>query len=132
MAKYKILLIEDDNDQRDLLIETIPYKSSLDIEVVGANNGRNGLEMTKQGSYDTIVTDYFMPDLDGLSFIQEFKKHEENLKIPIIFMSAFFADLDTAANKDLFENVFFLNKPFRIDELIKKIDFNIKSSAISS
>ncbi|NRA47105.1 MAG: response regulator [Oligoflexales bacterium] len=131
MSKYKILLIEDDDDQRELLVEIIPFKSSLNLEVIGAINGKNALEKSKESSFDTVVTDYFMPDLDGLAFIKEFKKNAANFKIPIIFMSAFFADLGTAGNRDLFENVYFLDKPFRVDDLIKKIDFNIKSQAVS-
>ena len=38
LSKYKILLIEDDDDQRELLVEIIPFKSSLNLEVIGAIN----------------------------------------------------------------------------------------------
>ncbi|MFK7823304.1 MAG: response regulator [Oligoflexales bacterium] len=123
MKKFRVLLIEDDDTQRELLSETIPFKSNLDITVTTAEDGLCGIQKSESESYDVVVTDYYMPNLDGLEFIKKFREHETNKKVPVIFVSGFFSELDTANNKQYFENVTFLQKPFSINDLIKKVDF---------
>ena len=66
----RILLIDDDNDYRTMvkiLLERAGY------EVAEAKNGEAGIILYSQSHYDLVITDLFMPQIDGVSIIHKLK-----------------------------------------------------------
>jgi CheY-like chemotaxis protein len=63
----KILLVEDDPICQ-MPIKTFSKKLGIEVDV--ANNGKEGLEKAKSGSYDLILTDIYMPEMDGYQTIE--------------------------------------------------------------
>jgi len=74
----------DDNVNNLLMIEV--YGKSLGISVESFQNSKLALERVKTQSYDLVVVDYMMPEIDGLRFIEEFRKRDTNT--PIIMITA--------------------------------------------
>ena len=81
----------------------------------------NGLEALNEleaqpETYSLIISDYQMPELNGLEFLQKVKEKEKLKNIPFILLTTiedenvFFNSLEFGANE-------FLNKPFRVEEL---------------
>ncbi len=114
---YHILIAEDAPVQGKKLkyvLEKFEYKVTWWI------NGKLALDelLANPTKYSLIISDYQMPELDGLEFLQEIKKQENELikKIPFILLTTiedeniFFNSLEFGANE-------FLNKPFRAEEL---------------
>jgi two-component system, OmpR family, response regulator len=67
MAARRILVIEDERSAREAL------KSLLDEEgytVCTAQDGRDGLERLDDFAPDTVVCDFYLPDIDGLQVIR--------------------------------------------------------------
>ena len=81
-----ILVIDDDDSVRDVLkrfLERFGYIVSL------ASSGREGLRLLQQEKADIVITDIFMPEMDGLEVILEIKKRCRKLSgcIPVIAIS---------------------------------------------
>ena len=55
-------------------------------EVIEATNGRKGLEAARNGRVDVIVTDFMMPDMDGMAMLRALR--EEGPLVPVIVASA--------------------------------------------
>ncbi|MBS3817492.1 MAG: PAS domain S-box protein [Candidatus Thermoplasmatota archaeon] len=81
-----ITLIVD--DERALLEQSKTFleKMDKDIEVMTASSAERALEMIDEKDFDVIVSDYQMPDIDGLEFLEEIRKERED-EIPFIMFT---------------------------------------------
>jgi CheY-like chemotaxis protein len=80
----KILLVEDDQNARDLYKEIL---TSAGYSVETANDGEEGLTKILNGGYSLIFLDVMLPKMDGLSVLAAVKKGEQkspNGKIVIL------------------------------------------------
>ena len=80
----------DDNENNLFLIETIC--SDMGLNVISFTEPLDALMFTLQNQVDMILIDYMMPNLNGLEFIEEFRKNKKN--IPIIMITAIGDDED--------------------------------------
>jgi len=116
----KILVIDDDPTIIKLLVATL---TSHGYRVVSAPNGKEGLDVYKAEDPDLIILDIIMPEMDGYTFVQEFKKIEKIKEIPILMLTS------KANMQDIFKvegiNDYII-KPFHIDYLLKKVETRLK------
>ena len=83
--KFKILLVDDDPDKRQLLrfaLELNGYK------VLTANDGQEGLALTETFQVDLVITDVQMPRMDGFEMARRIRANPQTRFIPIIIQSA--------------------------------------------
>jgi class 3 adenylate cyclase len=81
----RILAVDDDNLNREILVRRL---EKLGYEVAEAANGREALQKVQNGSFDLVLLDILMPDLDGFQTL-EFLKADQRLKhIPVIMLTA--------------------------------------------
>lgn len=71
MASEKILVVEDDEFLRDLYLETL---SGEGYQVETAQDGEEGLQKIKSGTYDLVLLDIILPKIDGLEIMRQIKK----------------------------------------------------------
>jgi two-component system, cell cycle sensor histidine kinase and response regulator CckA len=83
----KILIVEDDSDNRKILRYILENHGCDTIE---AMDGREGLEMAEKHMPDFIVSDALMPGMDGFQFLRAIKQDEILKSIPLVFYSAVF------------------------------------------
>ena len=74
----KILLVEDDNLVRDMLVQVLKRASH---DVISASNGDEATEALKQGQPDIMVTDIIMPKKSGITLISEVKSQHPEMEI---------------------------------------------------
>ena len=74
----KILIIDDDEQMRDLLQQAMQWAG---YEVIAAENGRLGQQYFEEQPTDLIITDLIMPEQEGLETIAVIKKRYPNVKI---------------------------------------------------
>ena len=74
------------------------------FEVIGAENGRAGLQLARQHLPDLIVCDIMMPELDGYGVLEELRQDFATATIPLIFLTAN-ADLRQGKLEDLRANI---------------------------
>ncbi len=109
-----ILLVEDNADMRNYI------KSVLsDFEVIEAMNGKEALALYDENDVDLIITDYMMPEMDGMEMVTILKKYQAD--IPVIFLTARTAAEDKiSALKIGVED--YMIKPFNEQELIARVN----------
>ena len=81
----KILIIEDDGDQRMLMCEALGlhYGDGSGANIVGVANGSEALAQNL-GSFDVVLQDYDLPDVDGLKLLKEILARAD---LPVIFVT---------------------------------------------
>jgi len=112
-----ILLVED-NEKVRALSETIV--KSLGYNVISAVNGKEAFEIISMPSIkiDLIISDVIMPVMDGIELAK--KIQENNFDLPILFSSGYSDEYISIENlKDI--GVDFINKPYSVKEISKKI-----------
>lgn len=80
----RVLIIEDDPDQREALTRALSL-STPDIEFLAVASGQEGLLEMRRQPFDIVVTDIIMPGKDGLSTIAEL--HSEFPDVGIVAVS---------------------------------------------
>ncbi|MDQ0256103.1 DNA-binding response OmpR family regulator [Evansella vedderi] len=79
-----ILLVDDEQEMRKLLrVCLAPYSYVLDE----ASNGEEALDKIMAGSYDLILLDIMMPEVDGFELLKTLRDHLDN-QIPVILLTA--------------------------------------------
>lgn len=113
--KIKILLVEDEQMLAEILSDTL---SDRDFDVRLAYDGLQALEAVRKESFDVIVSDIMMPNLDGFSLAKRLRN--DGCRIPILFLTARSATEDVVKGFETGGNDF-LRKPFAMDELIVRV-----------
>ena len=80
----KILTIDDSQSVRQMISMTL---SAAGFIVEEACDGADGYTKAITGSYNAIITDLNMPNMNGLEFIKKFREHPSSRGVPIIFLS---------------------------------------------
>jgi DNA-binding response OmpR family regulator len=114
-----ILLVEDDNDLREMLKDTLSRKN---FTVLEAKNGRDAIMHFKPAVIDLVVTDLIMPEEDGLKVIMRLREMKPGLKIIAISGGGkagpgSYLNLARALGADAI-----YSKPFSINDLITRIE----------
>ncbi len=81
----RILVVDDVEDNRVLLERRLKRQGHA---VESAENGRVALEMVRDGSFDLILLDVMMPEMDGYEVLEQLKQAQETRHIPVIMISA--------------------------------------------
>ena len=81
----KILIVEDNEMNRDMLSRRLERKG---YDVVMAEDGKKGVDMSKSENPDLILMDLSLPVMDGWEATSNIKGNEETKKIPIIVLTA--------------------------------------------
>jgi len=115
MERISILIVEDEETQRTLL-EGLLNKEGY--KATGAGDGKTALQLVKNDTFEIVLLDYRLPDMDGLSILKKVK--ELNPEIEVIMITAFGSveNAVTALKAGAFE---YLTKPIDLDDLLFKI-----------
>ncbi|MCK5779429.1 MAG: response regulator [Psychrilyobacter sp.] len=114
----KILIIDDELSIRLLLREII---EDMGIVVSEAETAIVGLQILKKEKFDMIIMDIQMPQMNGLEAVRKIRQFSDT---PVFIISAFSHLEDVVGNLGV-KVEGFIEKPFDIDELSKKIDEQI-------
>ena len=106
-----ILLVEDDASARDMIERTL-HGEGHSVTAVG--NGGEALEEAERSSFDLVVSDVSMPEVDGVTMAETLLK--ANSRQPLILMSAIADELARASSLSG-ESVRVLSKPISLDKL---------------
>ena len=129
----RILLVDDDADDRQLFIDAVK-EVNPDIECVTAKDGIQALEFLKKPDFslpDCIFLDLRMPRISGKKCLQEIKKDVRLQNIPIIIYTT---SREEAESKELQEMgaVHFVSKPSNPEEIYYLVSFVLEEQILSS
>lgn len=111
----RLLLAEDEIAMSDALVDILNYHK---YTVDAVYNGRDALDYAHNQTYDGIILDIMMPEMDGLSVLRELRKEGNSTPVLILTAKSEVADrvegLDAGADD-------YLPKPFAMDELLARL-----------
>lgn len=108
-----MLLVEDDPDTLEVVQEVLAIEGSI---LTVASGAQQALELAKAGTFDLVISDLAMPDMDGFQMIAELRRRPHSAAWPSIAISGFGRADDAARAKAAgFDR--HLSKPLSIDAL---------------
>ena len=119
--KTLTLLCVEDNETTQLF-----YKTMFDgcvKELICAYDGQDGYDKYLNNNVDIVITDYFMPKLDGLMMIEKIRELDQ--KIPLILVSDI-EDVDVITRALRLKVNNFIKKPIIPNEVIQSIEYTSK------
>jgi two-component system, chemotaxis family, chemotaxis protein CheY len=84
---YRILIVDDSNTMRKIIIRTIKMTDVPVEEIMEAENGEKGLEHLRSSTFNLVITDINMPVMDGIAMIDEIRSATIFQNIPIVVIS---------------------------------------------
>jgi diguanylate cyclase (GGDEF)-like protein len=112
----KILLVDDEEDARVTLAELLEMN---EFKVTATQNGTEALRILQDQPFDLVISDLFMPGVDGIALTKAI--HEKGINIPVIVMTGF-ASIETAVESMKAGATDYINKPFNLDHIKIIID----------
>jgi CheY-like chemotaxis protein len=125
MKQAKILLVDDDRITLRLLDNILKSENYQTTTFLNAKEAIAHIETTNDIP-NIIISDYFLPDISGLDFLNQIKSRTEYVSIPFLFIS-------TSKNEDIetealqYGAIDFLQKPINKQLLINKINVILQS-----
>lgn len=114
----KILIAEDDQDIRELVVLTLQFNG---FDVTSVENGALAVEAAQKNSFDLILMDVRMPRMTGYEACRRLKEIDATKDIPVIFLSAKGQEAEIQTGLSAGASQYIL-KPFAPDELIGTIN----------
>lgn len=111
-APLPVLIVDDELIILDMIRAVLEEDG---LAVVTASGGNSALQIAQQTPPSLILTDFMMPDMNGIELARRIRADPRTAAIPLILMSA---ALPTGTD-GLFVAV--IQKPFLIDELVAKV-----------
>jgi two-component system cell cycle response regulator DivK len=118
----KILVVEDDQDNREMVIKVLKHNGYRVIEAV---DGQEAVKKAKEENPDLILLDIYLPKMDGYEVTRTLKGDEDLQYIPIIALTAH------AMKGDREEALAigcdgYITKPINVRELPKQIQYFLR------
>lgn len=115
--KKRILVVDDDSM---ILEQSVEVFDMLGYEVILAENGKQALDKIMSGEkYDAVVTDFNMPEMNGLDLLKNIRDNTASANIPVILRSA---AGDVKLKKEVEKlGAFYMDKPHGANEIEQKL-----------
>ena len=125
---YKILVVDDEPDLEPLMLQQMRRDIRAGrYEFVFAQNGVDALEKLNQDDgIDMVLSDINMPQMDGLTLLEEIPKVDPNIRSVIISAYGDMKNIRTAMNRGAFD---FVTKPIDFEDLRVTIDRTLRNMA---
>jgi DNA-binding NtrC family response regulator len=108
----EILVVDDDARMRELIVKVLAREG---YSVRSLPRGQEVLQALEEGPADLVISDIRMPEMDGLTLLQEVKRVAPETSV--LMMTAF-GSIDTAVQAIKAGAYDYLTKPFKMDEVI--------------
>ena len=115
----KLLIVDDSTMLRDMLAYALNEGGYNDV--TEAVDGVDGLEKAKLMTYDLVITDVNMPNMDGLELVAELRKLSEYSDKPILVLTTERSDEMKVKGKNAGATGWIV-KPFVPDQLLKAVN----------
>lgn len=120
-SRVKVLIVDDTPENLEIAGRVLE-RNGYDIYV--ADSGRTALELLENVTFDLILLDIMMPDMDGYETCRMIKKNQRCKEIPIIFLTAK-ADSESVAKGYKVGSVDYIRKPFSSEELLARVNNHV-------
>ena len=124
-AEAKILIAEDSNVIRNLLSSIV---QGIGAQVTAVEDGQKAWEtLQKDSYYDLVLTDFEMPNMNGLELCKKVRSSGETDKIPLIFLTSVY-DQDVILEAYAEGASDYITKPFLKEELVSRLKIHLQNA----
>ncbi len=128
MPELKILAVDDSPTMRRIIVNTLKRAGFNDV--AEASDGKDALAKLKVDKYDFVITDWNMPEMDGLTFVTQIRSSDELKDMPVLMVTT------RSVKEDIIEAMKagvnnYIVKPFTPETLSEKIGQVLKSAGRS-
>ncbi len=116
MKNARILIVDDESNIRELLEEIL---SEEGYEVATAEDADSARGAYSRQSFDLVLLDIWMPDVDGITLLREWAQAGE--LVPVVMMSGH-GTVDTAVEATRLGAIDYLEKPVSLAKLLRTVD----------
>lgn len=109
--RTKILIVDDEAPSREALVLLL---KNADSDVMGAGSGKEAFDLLGENDFDIIITDLFLPDLDGIDILKQVKSVSPAMEVILITGHASAETAVRAMKEGAYD---YITKPLNIDEL---------------
>ncbi len=113
-SPFRILVVEDEPVIRELVRSML---TDAEVEVECASNGAEGLKLARTQSFDLILLDVVIPQLDGITVCRMLKADPSTAKVPLHMLTAKAKKTDVEVAMKAGADGY-IHKPFRGAELM--------------
>lgn len=121
---FKLLLVEDDPEIREIITDYFIEKSKGLFDLYCAETGIEGQINCINNEYDLVLLDVMLPEVDGFTICRELRKTSD---VPIIFITARHSENDRLHGYQLGCDDY-VTKPFSLAELFAKVSALLRRS----
>jgi len=121
--EQRVLVVDDEHSIVDAVSTALRYEG---FDVATAESGRSALSAAQEGSFDLIVLDVMLPDLDGFDVARRLR--EDGVEAPILFLTARTA-LDDKARAFAAGADDYVTKPFSLAEIVMRVHAILRRAA---
>ncbi|AHC14164.1 PAS domain-containing hybrid sensor histidine kinase/response regulator [Salinispira pacifica] len=125
LSGFKIMAVDDVANNLKLLEHIL---ENAGASVVTAKSGPDALEILETESFDLIILDIRMPEMDGRELARRIRSWETHRGTPLIALTASVSLSQRETNNDLFDD--WAHKPFRAGELLRILDHHLDAAKI--
>jgi len=115
----RLAYIEDEAEMIDLVRLILGRRGYI---VLGANGGREGLDLVRKELPDLVLLDLMMPDMDGWDVYHQIKSEEQTRDIPVIVITAKAQNIDKILGLHIAKVEDYISKPFSPQELLERVE----------
>jgi two-component system, chemotaxis family, chemotaxis protein CheY len=124
VASLKILAVDDSPTMRRIIVNTLKRAGYEDV--TEASDGKDALAKMKVEQFNFVITDWNMPEMDGLTFVSQIRSLDEFKDLPILMVTT------RSVKDDIIEAMKagvnnYIVKPFTPETLGEKIGQVLKS-----
>ncbi len=97
---HRVLIVEDSPTMQSLLVSSLE-DFEIPLKITQASSGFEALRHLPRASYDLILTDINMPDINGLELVSFVKSNQSYREIPLVIISTESSERDRAKGLEL-------------------------------
>ena len=118
---YNVLIVDDSTPMRAVIKKVVKASGFNVGQILEASDGREAIELLNSEWLDLVLTDYNMPDMDGLELLEYMQKDETFQSIPVVMIT-------TEGSQQRVEEFLekgataYIKKPFAPEEIKQKLN----------
>ena len=116
MKTGRILVVDDEESTRAALQD---YFTGIGYDVETAADGEEALEKFVPGAFDCVISDLFMPEIDGIELFKRLRAEDDDV---LVLMITGFPGLDSAVNAMKEGAYDYIVKPFHMEDMRLKVE----------
>ncbi|MDC7232780.1 MAG: response regulator transcription factor [Spirochaetales bacterium] len=115
LEKRTVLVVEDDKEIARLVSTNI---EDMGLETKVVHDGKSGLDQARKGTYDLIILDLMLPEIDGMSLCRKIR--ESDTQTAIMILTAKAEEIDRVLGLELGADDY-MTKPFSVREMTARV-----------